>query len=173
MESNIAVLDQIPDWEESEERIIVGCSELKRFVSLPDVITYYLSNEGSVVNHDLISMIVLCLPSFSTPKDFFDLLRERFDVFQTSAVTTSCREQKQLKILSILHHWAKTQTATYDFSGSLIDTFSDFINEAIARGTEIVILAAKKVKVKTFFVIFHSKLLTSFFLIAVSGEDVE
>ncbi len=135
MESTIAFLDHIPDWDESEEKVLIGQFEIKRFATLLDIITYYLSNEGTSVNHELISVVVLCLPCFCTARDFFALLVDRFDLKKLSNSTNSCRDQKQLKIMAILHYWLKMQTATNDLYGSLVDTVGDFLGEVIASGT--------------------------------------
>ncbi len=159
MESKIAVVDQTADWEESEETLFEGNSELKRFSTLCDVVTYLLqftlSNEDSFDLEsifdesmiDIIRILIVSLPSFSTPRDFFALLVDRFDIKCESSMTSSCREQKQLKLLTILDFWLSMQTATNDFSGSLADALSDFMSEVIARGSEIVSRAGENLKV--------------------------
>ena len=147
MENNIAYLDHVPDWDESDEHIQIGYLELKRFTTLQGIITVLLSGGDADVDSETVATLLLCLPSFTSSRDLLTILIDRFDPRRESNLTNVCREQRQLRILSILQYWLKTDTGTSDMSGSIIDTLSEFIEEVIARSSKLVVAAACKLRV--------------------------
>ena len=147
MESTIAYLDHVPDWDESDEHINIGSLELKRFTTLSGIMTVLLSGDDSEVDLETVATLLLCLPSFSNSRDLVTILIDRFDVRRESNLTNICREQRQIKILSIIQYWLRTEAGTSDMSGSTIDTISEFIEEVIARSSKLVVGAACRLRV--------------------------
>lgn len=149
MDSNIAYMGPVPDWDESDEQLTIGNVELKRFITLAGVITNLLSHCGdrATVDVEVVSAVILLLPSLSSARDFYDVLHDRFDLHKTTNSTNLCREQKQLHIMAILQYWLKSDSALCDLSGSLIDSISEFVEQALSVGSAAVATAASKLKV--------------------------
>jgi hypothetical protein len=60
MDSNIAYLGQVPDWDESDEQVKIGGIVLKRFVTLSGIITNLLSGGETSLDLEVVpSWLVL------------------------------------------------------------------------------------------------------------------
>jgi hypothetical protein len=145
--SNFCFFGQVPVWDESDEQVKIGGIELKRFVTLSGIITNLLSGGETSLDLEVVATVLLLLPSFSAPRDFFAMLYDRYDLKRISNATNFCREQKQLKILAILLYWLRSEFAGCDVSGSLVDTISEFIEEVILVGSKPIVGVAMKIKV--------------------------
>jgi hypothetical protein len=145
---------KVVEWEFSEEEIVVGdgigAAKLSRYSSLKDIVKY-LTKEGCAMHYDLLSVILLCLPSFTTFKDFYNLLVERFkDIEGNNDNNATKLEQIQMKVLVIFRCWVKSQFAYSDITGALMENILEFLNSIlnnnITKVSKTVTAAVKQIK---------------------------
>lgn len=112
-----AVSGEIADWEDNKETVKYGKITLGRYTSIAVLISC-LTQEGHAFDYGLANSIILCLPSFLTPNDFFLKLVDRYQ--SATVLADIICEQIQMKTLITLQCWVRNPCAHADLSGSLL-----------------------------------------------------
>jgi len=144
MES-VVIHGQDTEWEDTKEGVICGSTSCLRYSNIKMIVDK-LTMPGCVFDHLFLGTLLLCLPSFSTPLEFFNCLAEQ--LFPSTPVkNVFVLEQVQTKVLMVLRCWVKDRCAYADMStGSLLDNMIELMREANKKCAPSIATLARKIK---------------------------
>ena len=106
-----------PEWDKLTEKIVCGNTECLRYCTVQTIIDK-LTSPGCGFDHVFVDMLLLCLPSFTTPLEFFNSLSDK--LFAPQDVNKFIIEQIQMKVLYIFRSWATNPCAYTDMSSGAL-----------------------------------------------------
>lgn len=144
MES-VVIHGQDTEWEDTKEGVVAGNTSCLRYSNIK-MIVEKLTMPGCVFDHQFLETLLLCLPSFSNPLEFFNCLAQH--LFPSTPVkNVFLLEQVQTKVLMVLRCWVKNQCAYADMStGSLLDNMIELMREANKKCAPAIASLARKIK---------------------------
>ena len=143
------------EWEETTEEIICGTTTCRRYANIKSIVDC-LTSPGSVYDYAFLNILLLCLPSISSPIEFFNCLLDKFTNIKIESYNYNKHvvEQIQMKILITMRCWVINPWCAYAdmSSGSLLDNMIELmrdINKKYSNNGEStsIVSLARKIKV--------------------------
>ena len=114
--------------EDNDEEILCGDTKSRRYENIYGIVELLIT-PGCPFDYTFFNTLLLCLPSISSPQEFFNCLSNKMYIPHSNR---DIMEQIQMKVLIALRYWCMNICAYADMSsgsGSLLDNMIELMKD--------------------------------------------